>query len=58
MVSSMPALTEQPQVMNGASDFLHEPFGEKVASHARSAARMAVLPRGNSVEIEMIIEVA
>jgi enamine deaminase RidA (YjgF/YER057c/UK114 family) len=58
MVSSMSDLAEQPQVMNGASDFLHEPFGEKVAPHARSAAGMAALPHGNSIEIEMTIEVA
>lgn len=57
MVNSMPEFTEQPQVMNGASDFLHEVFGMEVAPHARSAVGMAVLPRGNSVEIEMIVEV-
>jgi enamine deaminase RidA (YjgF/YER057c/UK114 family) len=57
MVNSMPDFVEQPQVMNGASDLLHEVFGSEIAPHARSAVGMAVLPRGNSVEIEMIIEV-
>lgn len=57
MVNSMPEFIEQPQVMNGASDLLHELFGPSIAPHARSAVGMAVLPRGNSVEIEMIVEV-
>jgi enamine deaminase RidA (YjgF/YER057c/UK114 family) len=57
MVNSMPDFVEQPHVINGASDFLHQVFGSKIAPHARSAVGMAVLPRGNSVEIEMILEV-
>ena len=57
MVNSMPDFIEQPLVMNGASDLLHELFGPDIAPHARSAVGMAVLPRGNSIEIEMILEV-
>jgi enamine deaminase RidA (YjgF/YER057c/UK114 family) len=57
MVNSMPDFTEQPMVMNGASDLLQEIFGDKIAPHARSAVGMAALPRGNSIEIEMILEV-
>jgi enamine deaminase RidA (YjgF/YER057c/UK114 family) len=57
MINSMPDFTEQPQVMNGASDLLQQIFGDKIAPHARSAVGMAVLPRGNSVEIEMVVEV-
>jgi enamine deaminase RidA (YjgF/YER057c/UK114 family) len=57
MINSMPDFTEQPQVMNGASDLLQEIFGDKIAPHARSAVGMAALPRGNSIEIEMILEV-
>jgi len=58
MVNSTPDFTEQPLVMNGASDLLAELFGPEIAPHARSAVGMAVLPRGNSVEIEMILDVA
>lgn len=58
MVNSAPDFIEQPQVMNGASDLLTELFGPEIAPHARSAVGMAVLPRGNSVEIEMILDIA
>ncbi|MFC7784809.1 RidA family protein [Rossellomorea sp. GCM10028870] len=47
--------TEQPKVMNGASDLLVEVFGEK-GKHARSAVGMAQLPGGTAIEIEMIVE--
>jgi enamine deaminase RidA (YjgF/YER057c/UK114 family) len=57
MVNSMPDFTAQPAVINGASDFLLDVFGPEIAPHARSAVGMAVLPRGNSVEIEMILDI-
>jgi enamine deaminase RidA (YjgF/YER057c/UK114 family) len=57
MVHSAPGFTEQPFVMNGASDLLQEVFGES-ALHARSAVGMAQLPRNNCVEIEGIFELA
>lgn len=47
--------TEQPKVMNGASDLLVALFGER-GKHARSAVGMAQLPNNTAVEIEMIIE--
>ena len=56
MVNSAPDFTEQPQVMNGASDLLVQVFGER-GRHARSAVGMAGLPSGVAVEIEMIVEV-
>jgi enamine deaminase RidA (YjgF/YER057c/UK114 family) len=56
MVNSTEDFTEQPQVINGASDLLDEVFGE-IATHARSAVGMAQLPRNNCVEIEAIVEV-
>lgn len=56
MVNSTPDYIEQPLVLNGSSDFLHEVFGPDIAPHARSAVGMASLPRGNSVEIEMIVQ--
>jgi enamine deaminase RidA (YjgF/YER057c/UK114 family) len=56
MVNSTPDFTEQPKVINGASDLLVEVFGEP-GRHARSAVGMAALPNGIPVEIEMILEV-
>ena len=55
-VASDPAFTDQPQVVNGASELLLEVFGE-AGRHARSAVGMAVLPFGAPVEIELIAEV-
>ena len=54
-VSSDPKFTQQPQVINGASDLLAEIFGE-VGRHARSAVGVAVLPLDVPVEIELIVE--
>jgi enamine deaminase RidA (YjgF/YER057c/UK114 family) len=48
--------TQQPKVIDGASDLLLEVFGEK-GRHARSAVGMAQLPNNTAVEIEMIVEV-
>ncbi|MFO8060093.1 MAG: RidA family protein [Bacillota bacterium] len=55
-VSSDPDFTEQPQVVNGASELLLELFGDK-GKHARAAVGMANLPLGAPVEVEMIVEV-
>lgn len=55
-VNSDPAFTDQPKVMDGASDLLVQIFGEK-GKHGRSAVGMAQLPLNNAVEIEMILEV-
>lgn len=55
MVNSSEDFTQQPQVLNGASDLLQAVFGDR-ATHARSAVGMAQLPRNNCVEIEAIIE--
>lgn len=55
MVNSAEDYIEQPAVINGASDLLHDIFGE-TAIHARSAVGMAQLPRGNCVEIEAVVE--
>lgn len=55
-VASAEGFVEQPAVVNGASEFLKELFGEK-GVHARSAVGMAELPLGASVELEMIVEV-
>lgn len=56
-VSSTPDFTDQPAVIDGASDLFEEVFGEK-GKHARSAVAAPVLPFNIAVEIEMIVEVA
>lgn len=56
MVNSDPSFVEQPKVINGFSDLIVAVFGER-GKHARAAVGMASLPRGQAVEIEMIVEV-
>lgn len=52
-VNSTPEFTDQPKVINGASDFLVEALGD-IGRHARSAVSAASLPFGVAVEIEGI----
>ena len=54
-VASASGFTRQPEVINGASDFLGEVFGERGA-HARSAVGVAELPLDAPVEVELIVE--
>ena len=56
MVNSDPDFVEQPAVINGFSDLIVEVFGDR-GRHARAAVGMASLPRGQAVEIEVIVEV-
>jgi len=56
MVNSAPSFVEQPKVINGFSDLMVEVFGER-GRHARAAVGMASLPRGQAVEIELVVEV-
>lgn len=56
-VNSTPEFTEQPQVVNGASDFLVEALGD-IGRHARSAVSAPSLPLGVAVEIEAIFQIA
>lgn len=57
-VNSTPEFTDQPKVINGASDLLHEIFGAKTDGwHARSALGFAALPGNAAVEIEAIFEI-
>jgi enamine deaminase RidA (YjgF/YER057c/UK114 family) len=55
-VASVPTFTQQPAVVNGASELLLEIFGEN-GKHARSALGMSALPLNASVEIELTVEV-
>ena len=54
-VASVPEFTGQPGVINGASEFLGEVFGDK-GVHARSAVGVPVLPLDSAVEVEIIVE--
>lgn len=56
-VNSTPDFTDQPKVINGASDTLVEILGE-AGRHARSAVSAGALPLGVAVEIEGIFELA
>ena len=55
-VNSTPEFTDQPKVINGASDFLVSVMGD-AGRHARSALSAASLPFGVAVEIEGIFEI-
>ena len=55
-VASHEGFTEQPFVVNGASDLLVEIFGD-AGRHARVAVGVAELPLGVPVELELIVEV-
>ncbi len=56
-VNSTPEFTQQPQVINGASDFLAEALGD-AGKHARAAVSAASLPLGVAVEIEGVFQIA
>jgi enamine deaminase RidA (YjgF/YER057c/UK114 family) len=54
-IASAPGFTDQPQVLNGASDLLVSLFGD-AGRHARVAVGAAELPRQAPVEIELIVQ--
>jgi enamine deaminase RidA (YjgF/YER057c/UK114 family) len=56
-VNSTPEFTDQPKVINGASDLMAEVFGDK-GKHARAAVSAAALPLGVAVEVEAVVEIA
>lgn len=55
-VASAQNFTDQPKVVNGASDLLCEVFGE-AGLHARAAVGVHILPMNSPVEIEFIFEI-
>ena len=57
MVNAPAGFTQQPEVINGASDLLVEIFGAERGKHARAAVGMGSLPRNIAVEIEMVVEI-
>lgn len=56
-VNAVPEFADHPQVVNGASDFMVEVFGD-AGRHARAAVGAASLPRSVCVEVDAIFEVA
>ena len=56
-VNSGPDFTDQPKVINGASDLLVGLLGD-AGRHSRSAVSAAALPLNVAVEIEGIFEIA
>jgi len=55
-VNSTADFTDQPKVINGASDFMVEALGD-AGRHARSAVSAVALPLGVAVEIEAIFQI-
>jgi len=55
-VNGVPGFTDQPKVINGASDMMVAVFGE-AGKHARSAVGAGSLPLNVSVEIEAVVEI-
>jgi|TARA_B110000438_G_C15516986_1_gene522455 enamine deaminase RidA (YjgF/YER057c/UK114 family) len=56
-VNSTQDFLEQPQVINGASNFLVEALGD-AGKHARAAVSAPSLPKGVAVEIEGIFQIS
>ncbi|MFN3655073.1 MAG: RidA family protein [Candidatus Nitrosotenuis sp.] len=54
-VNSTPDFSEQPKVINAASDLFFEVFGEK-ARHSRIAVGVSSLPLNSTVEVDAIVE--
>ena len=55
-VNSAPDFTEQPKVVNGASDLMLEVFGE-AGKHARAAVGVPSLPLGVAVEVDAVVAI-
>lgn len=56
-IASAPDFTEQPKVLNAASDLMVGIFGE-AGKHARVAVGVNILPLNSPLEIEFIFEIA
>jgi len=56
-VNSAQDFTEQPKIINAASDLLFEIFEDK-GRHSRIAVGVASLPLNSTVEIDLIAEVS
>jgi enamine deaminase RidA (YjgF/YER057c/UK114 family) len=56
-VNSTPDFTNQPEVINGASDLMVDVFGD-AGKHARFAVSAGALPRNVAVEVDGVFELA
>ncbi len=57
-VAGTPDFTNQPAVVNGASELLRDIFGEERGIGARLALGVSSLPLGAAVEVELLLEVS
>jgi enamine deaminase RidA (YjgF/YER057c/UK114 family) len=55
-VNAVDGFADSPAVINGASDLFVKVFGE-AGRHARAAVAVNGLPRGATVEIQVVVEV-
>lgn len=55
-VASAAGFTDQPKVVNGASDLMVAVFGD-AGRHSRAAVGVAELPLGAAVEVEFLFQV-
>jgi enamine deaminase RidA (YjgF/YER057c/UK114 family) len=54
-VNAVSGFTDSPAVINGASELFGQLYGD-AGKHARAAVAAAGLPRGSTVEIQVIVE--
>jgi enamine deaminase RidA (YjgF/YER057c/UK114 family) len=54
-VNAVSGFADSPAVINGASELFGQVFGE-AGKHARAAVAAAGLPKGTTVEIQVIVE--
>ncbi|MEI6108237.1 MAG: RidA family protein [Opitutae bacterium] len=54
-VNAVSGFTESPAVINGASELFGQVYGD-AGKHARAAVAAAGLPKGSTVEIQVIVE--
>jgi enamine deaminase RidA (YjgF/YER057c/UK114 family) len=55
-VNSVPEFTQQPKVINAASDLFYDIFGES-GKHSRIAVGVSSLPLNSMTEIDAIVEI-
>ncbi len=55
-VNSTDNFTDQPKIINGASDLISSVFGE-IGKHTRAAISVNSLPLGVAVEVDAIFEI-
>ncbi|WP_427964207.1 RidA family protein [Altererythrobacter sp.] len=56
-VNSAADFTDQPKVVNGASDLMMEVFGD-AGKHARAAVGVPALPLGAAVEVDAVVAIS